>query len=108
MKQSKTLTTEEDLKSRIRFREVKTQALKDPEVQSEWARARAAKTDPEKRDAMREYYTRLYGRMLKIDHSLAERIEAHKKLSFARMAQAPLEEQAAENKKSSPGGSSDE
>lgn len=104
MKQSKTLATEEDLKGRIRYREVKTQALRDPEVQRTWARAQAAKTDPQKREAMREYYTQLFGRMLKIDGSLAPRIQAHKTLSLARIAQAPAVEQAAANKKPAPGG----
>lgn len=108
MKQSKTLETEEDLKGRIRFREVRTLALKDPAVQDDWTRAQAAKTDPQKRVAMREYYTHLFARMLKIDGTLAKRIDTHKALAFARMAQAPVKEQATANKKPSPGGASSE
>ena len=88
LKQSKTIATEEDLKERIRFREVKTQALKDANVRGQWERAQAATTDPEKREVLRQYYTQLYSRMLKIDSSLAKRIEQQKKLSLGRLDQS--------------------
>lgn len=103
-KPSKTLATEEELKARIRFREVKTRALEDPAVQGEWERAHAAKTDPERREAFHAYYTRLFARMLKLDGSLAERIEAHKKLTFARIDQTRREEETVANKKLPAGG----
>lgn len=94
---SKTIATEEDLKLRIRFREVKTQALKDPALHEQWDRAHATRTDREKRAQLREYYTQLYARMLKIDNSLAPRIEEQKKLSFARLDQSRVTTPATAN-----------
>ena len=89
-RKSTTVTSEQDLKLRIRFREAKTLALKDLGVQEQWARSRAATTDPQKREALREYYTRLYARMLKIDGSLAATIEEHRTAALARLSQGNI------------------
>jgi hypothetical protein len=93
-RKSKTTATEEDLKQRIRFREIKTQALKDPHVQEEWERAQSAPTDLEKRDALRRYYTQLFARMAKIDSSLAAKAEQQKKVAIGRLDQSRVRRNA--------------
>lgn len=64
------------VKERIRYREAKTRALKDPAVQQEQERAENAATDSEKREALKNYYKLLHARMLKIDGSLGPQITA--------------------------------
>lgn len=60
-------------------------------MQEQWARAQSAHTDPEKRDALREYYTRLYGRMLKLDGSLKGQIELRREAALNRLEQKRIE-----------------
>ena len=58
------------------MREAKTKAQRDPAVQAEWDRAIEARTDYEKREALKSYYKMLYGRIAKIDPTLKKPIEA--------------------------------
>lgn len=81
----------EDIKDRIRFREVRTRALKDPDVQRQLALAEGAKTDAEKRDAYRNYYKALYARMTKIDPSLKVRARQKEDEALAQLAQIHIE-----------------
>ena len=81
----------DELQQRVRFREVKTRALKDPAVQSEWDRAQTVRTDYEKREALKSYYTRLYTRMAKIDRSLKKRIAEEQGRSLARLTQTRVD-----------------
>ena len=74
-KKSSTEQASDDLQTRIRYREARTKALQDPKIQMEWDRAQAAKTDPEKREAMKNYYTLLCDRVVKIDPATKPRIE---------------------------------
>jgi len=90
-KKSKT-TPKEDfsadaVKKRIRLREIKTQALKDEAIQLELETANAAKTDSDKRAALKRYYNLLCDRMLKIDSSLKTEIEARRHNYLARYDQ---------------------
>ena len=78
-KKSSTEQESDDLQSRIRYREAKTRALQDPKVQLEWDRAQTAKTDPEKRDALKGYYKLLCDRMVRIDSSVKPRVETLRK-----------------------------
>lgn len=75
----------EELARRIRFREVKTKADRDPQVGENRDAAAAARTDVEKREALRAYYNALCDRMLKIDSSLKEAVEAKRKLELGRL-----------------------
>jgi hypothetical protein len=78
-KKSSTEQESDDLQLRIRYREAKTKALQDPKVRQEWDRAQTAKTDPEKRDALKGYYKLLCDRMVKIDSSVKPRVETLRK-----------------------------
>ena len=62
-----TFRAEDDLKGRIRMRQLYTRVLNDPATQSEWDAAHQVKTDPERRALLKIYYTHLYDRMLKLD-----------------------------------------
>ena len=75
------------VKKRIRLREIKTQALKDEGVQLEMETANAAKTDSDKRAALKRYYNLLCNRMIKIDPSLKTEIEARRHSYLARYDQ---------------------
>ena len=86
-KQDKTSASEDELGARLRLREIKTKALEDAKIQSEWDRAHAAKTDLAKREAMKSYYTLLYAKMEKLDGSLHKRIAELKTEAIKRLTQ---------------------
>ena len=86
-KPDKTSAAEDELGARLRLREIKTKALEDAKIQSEWDRAHAAKTDFDKREAMKSYYTLLYARMEKLDGSLQKRITELKTEAIKRLTQ---------------------
>lgn len=54
----------------IRYREMRVRAQKDPSVISLQNQANKARSDEEKRAALREYYRLLYKRMIALDKSL--------------------------------------
>ena len=78
-KKSSTEQASDDLQARIRYREARTRALEDPKLQQEWDRAQAAKTEPDKRRALKSYYNLLCDRMVKIDSTVKLRVEAYRK-----------------------------
>lgn len=90
-KKSKTDQSTEELMERIRIREARTKAERDPQVQAEWANATAAKKDYYKREALKAYYTALYGRMVKIDPSLKKTLELHKAAALRRLEQTRID-----------------
>ena len=71
-KKSSTESTETDVAERIRFREAKTKALRDPAVQAQWQRSTRAETDFEKREALKSYYSLLFARIGRIDRTLSK------------------------------------
>jgi len=87
LQKSKAVADADDLKGRIRFREVKTLALKDAKVQEQWDLAQTAKTTREKIAAMKQYYNLLFAKMLAIDRSLKPRVEKSKTEALARVDQ---------------------
>jgi hypothetical protein len=87
LKKSKAVADADDLKERIRFREIKTRALLDGKVQQQWDLAQTAKTTPEKTAAMKQYYNLLYARMLSLDRSLKPLIEKSKTDALSRVDQ---------------------
>ncbi len=91
LKQDKTAAAADEMASRVRYRQAKTRALKDPAVQAEWAKAARARTDYEKREALTNYYTLLYARMEKLDKSLKKEIESRQGISLRRLRQSRLE-----------------
>lgn len=89
-RESVTADAEDAVKQRIRLREAKTKAQRDPAVQAEWDRAEAMKTDYEKRETLKSYYRLLYGRMTKIDPSLKAPINTLLQQSLARLEQTKI------------------
>lgn len=71
-----------DLLARIRFREMKHIALRDPELAELDKHVRAATTDRALRSALANYNERLYGLIRKLDPSLTPLIEERKAASF--------------------------
>lgn len=86
-KKNKTSEAENELGARIRMRELKTRALRDPKVRAEWDRAQTARTDAEKRDALTGYYTQLYAKITEFDSSLKKRVDVLKQASIKRITQ---------------------
>ena len=78
-KKSSTEQASDDLQTRIRYREARTKALQDPKIQMEWDRAQAAKTDPEKREALKSYYNLFCDRVVKIDPTTKSHVETLRK-----------------------------
>ena len=70
VKPNKTQVAADDVADRIRLRSAKTRALRDPKVQAEWETADKARTDLERREALKRYYTLLYDRIDKSDATL--------------------------------------
>jgi len=87
---SVTADAEDAVKQRIRIREAKTKAQREPAVQAEWDRANGLRTDFEKRDALKSYYRLLYGRMIKIDPSLKAPVDTLLQQSLARLEQTKI------------------
>ncbi|MEI8341986.1 MAG: hypothetical protein WCH43_10695 [Verrucomicrobiota bacterium] len=85
LKKSKAVADADDLKERIRFREVKTLAVKDGKVQQQWELAQTAPTTRGKTEALKQYYNLLYSRMLAMDKSLKTRIEKSKSEALTRL-----------------------
>lgn len=91
VKSSKTDVSAQELRDRIRFREAKTKALRDPQVQEKWERSGKAKTDYEKRDELKNYYKLLYARMAKFDSSIKKLIDERQALSLRRLEQTRID-----------------
>jgi hypothetical protein len=71
-KPSKTQIAEDEVKQRIQYRLAKNKAVRDPAVQAAWDAAETARTDLEKREALKRYYTLLNARIRKVDGSLSK------------------------------------
>lgn len=85
-----TAEAEDQIKLRIRMREAKTKAQRDPALQAEWDRSNEVKTDYEKREVLKGYYKLLAARMAKIDPTLKEAIEKQTKESLSRLEQTRI------------------
>jgi hypothetical protein len=90
-RKSKTSESAGEVLERIRFREARTKAERDAKVQAEWARSQTAKTELEKRDALKSYYKLLYGRMVKLDASLKKLIDQRQLISLRRLEQTRID-----------------
>jgi hypothetical protein len=83
----KTPLAADELKERIRFRQAQTRALHHPDVIDAQERAHFARTDAEKREALRDYYAALYRGMVKIDPALSARVASMREISLHRLNQ---------------------
>jgi hypothetical protein len=88
---SKTEENAEELIARIHFREARVKALRDPQVQAEWDTAMKAKTDLEKREALKRYYKLLYARILKLDSSVKKVAELRQQSALRRLEQTRID-----------------
>ncbi len=84
-------TEENDRKMAIRYREVRVQADKDPKVLSLYKQSETAKTDEDKRAALREYYKLLFTKMISIDPALEKKCKMMEEAYIRRLAQTRLE-----------------
>jgi hypothetical protein len=80
-----------ETRERIRFREAKTKALRDAQVQAQWERSVKAKTDYEKRAALTNYYKLLYARIAKLDNTIQKLIEERQRFSLRRLEQTRID-----------------
>jgi hypothetical protein len=90
-RKSSTEAAVDELALRVKFRQAKTRALSDPVVQAEWHRANAARTDYEKREALKAYYRALFNRMRRIDASLKPRIAESEQRALHRLTQTRID-----------------
>lgn len=75
----------------IRYRTVRIEAEKDPKVLSLRQQADAAKTEEDRRAALREYYRLLFKKIVSIDKSLADRCAVVEEAYLRRLAQDRIE-----------------
>lgn len=90
-KPSKTQIAEDEIQQRIHLREAKNKALNDPAVQAEWNKSQRAKTDFDKREALKRYYALLYGRVRKIDPTVTKLADDRQSLALRRLAQTRVD-----------------
>ncbi len=90
-KPNKTQIAEDEVKQRIQYRLAKNKAVRDPAVQSAWDDAEQAKTDLEKREALKRYYTLLNARIRKIDGSLSKVAIERQTLATRRLDQTRID-----------------
>jgi hypothetical protein len=75
----------------IRYREVRVQVEKDPQVENLLTQSNKAKTSEGKRAALREYYRLLFKKMVAVDKSLEEKCRLMEDAYIRRLAQDRLE-----------------
>ena len=90
VKKNKTAANTDDIADRIKFREAKTKALKDENIQEQWELSESAKNDPDKREALKKYYTLLYAKILKIDGSIKKLVSQRLKESLKQLDQSKV------------------
>jgi hypothetical protein len=90
-KKSATELSTGELHQRIRFRQARTRALGDPAIQAEWRQAETARTDFEKRAALKRYYTLLYTRMGRLDASIKKDAAERQRIALRRLEQTRIE-----------------
>lgn len=77
----------ENIADNIAYRKAKTKALRDDRIQLALADVAAAKTDQEKRAALKQYYTLLADRILKLDGSIKKLVAVRLKDSLNQLSQ---------------------
>jgi hypothetical protein len=79
--------TNEDVDANIKYRKAETIALHDEKIQQARADVDAAKIDPDKRAAWKQYYTLLSQKILKIDGSIKKLVAERLKESLKQLDQ---------------------
>ena len=88
---SKTEINAEELLERIHFREAQVKALRDPQVQAEWERSEKAKTDLDRREALKRYYKLLHERIVKIDRTVKKTSDTRQAAALHRLDQTRID-----------------
>jgi hypothetical protein len=89
-KRNTTEENKENVSNNIAYRKAKTKALRDEKVQQALADVAAAKTDQDKRAALKRYYTLLADRILKIDGSIKKLVASRLKDSLKELDQSKV------------------
>ncbi len=82
---------EKERKMKQRYQQVKLQALKDQAIRGMKERSEVARTDEDKRAALREYYRMLFTKIVSIDPELRERSDVLEKAYLRRLGQYRVE-----------------
>ena len=82
--------TAADLDLRIRYRKARNVAETNGKVRAAWDDSRDAKTDHDKRQALKRYYDVLFGQMLAMDRGIAPLVEQRRKAEFAPLTQTHI------------------
>jgi len=90
-KVDRTTAAENELAGRVRLRELTTRVRQEPKIAGEWNRAQTAKTDYEKREALKNYYKLLYDRITKLDPSLQKRVAEVRAKSLHRLTETRID-----------------
>jgi hypothetical protein len=85
-----TFDVEQDIRLHIRIRQAETHVLNDPRTQADWVAAHETRTDPDRRAALTVYYNHLFDRMIKLDPTIADRVNARRQAVIIRMHYARL------------------
>lgn len=83
--------TSAELEARIRYRQAHSRAANEPAIQALWEESRVARTDYNKRDALRRYYTLLFDRMLRFDKTVKPLVEERRRISLRKLDQTRIE-----------------
>jgi hypothetical protein len=84
-------TTSAELDARIRYRQAHTRASNDAAIKALWAESRVARTDYEKRETLKAYYTALYRKMLAMDKGIATIVEERKRVALGKLSQTRID-----------------
>jgi hypothetical protein len=90
-KVDRTTAAENELAARVRLRELTTRVRQEPNVAAEWDRAQTARTDFDKRDALKNYYKLLYDRIVKLDPTLQKRVAEMRTKSLHRLTETRID-----------------
>jgi hypothetical protein len=74
-------------KDKVRFRQLRTIALRDPYALYFWRRARSERTEEMKREYLRVYYITMCDEMRKLEPRLKPVIDAYENANVARLSQ---------------------
>ena len=88
VKMNKTAESIQSIADNIAYRKAKTKALRDENVAQALADSDAAKTDQDKRAALKRYYTLLAAKILKIDGSIKKLVDTRLKDSLKQLDQS--------------------
>jgi hypothetical protein len=74
-------------KDKVRFRQLRTTAVRDPYAIYFWRRARSEETDEMKREYLRVYYITMCDKMRKLEPRLKPMIDAFENINISRLSQ---------------------